>query len=395
MDRPPASEAGDTGSIPVGSTIDKTVKSFNNTLFMAESFQQRVLDHLGLDIDELSKEVLKPDQHRIAEMFHGTTEQSSLSSASKVLKIVERATRGNRFLGVRAAATFAHAFYQEKGGEPADTDFLHDAHSGVQQMTRDILQGMMLPESGIVPGDSIDHFQQAMELNRQGESVMFEIVPHSSELDPVFIDTIMRELQNSRDASVARDAGEFLEKSLMIIGHKVMLSRLRRTFAGTVRALSTIAPKYRVNLKPETEAPLIGTHSAAVGKIAAAARKHAEYVLLLCPEGGRTKNGQIGMYRVSGMGGGYRVPLMLNMPDNYLGLDSTNPESLLPANVQLYVGKPHIPDTRRYVESTRESLQTVFAPVNRFQWGYKSPDRDAPNIDRVRGAPEIFEPISS
>ena len=252
---------------------------------------------------------------------------------------------------------------------------------------------MMLKGSGIRNDVSIENFQRAMELNRNGEPVCFEMIPHMSELDPVFVETIIEDLGRAHeDPLVQRDAAEYLNKNIVLIGHKVFLSRIRRVFARTVRSLFTVAPKYRAGLSPE-ETSLLSAHSRSVGQIVKAVREHADYVLSLCPEGGRTVDRQIGVYKVGALGGGYRVPLFLDMPDGFLNLDAKNSDALKPAQVQLTVGAPFQPSRANdYSAQMHQSLSEAGAPVDRFAWGYKDPIRNAPNIDRRKGAPEVFTP---
>lgn len=367
---------------------------------MPTDFQHRVLGDLasqGHEIDVTAGGLLTDGGAKMADMFRATAvKQGRGVMAWRMLSTVFSARKALPFHALNDTLRLAGAFKREHHREPGDTDFLRGRSESRSHVIRDFVRRMMLPGSGFANPESADNFHEAMEMHRAGQDITWEIVPHSSEMDPVFVQVIAEDA-GRYDSVMRRDAMQFLDQTIMVIGHKVRLSVFHRIFAGSLHSLSIYAPKYREGLTDE-EQRLMHAYSGVVGAISDGIHASARHMLMRCPEGGRmTRERKIGLFAAVEPAPAYMVPLHVEAPHNFMGVDEPGHEAHSPALVKLYCGVPHqvtgggVSDiaTNR-VTLMRSGLEQVGANVGYYSWNLKRVVRAKPGqtVDRSKGAEE-------
>jgi hypothetical protein len=139
-----------------------------------------------------------------------------------------------------------------------------------------------------------------------------------------------------------------------------------------------------------------------INRIMAGIHQHRNMMMLRCPEGGRMcRDHRIGLYATVEPAPAYMVPLHLQMPFNFVGVDEPSPEAHRPARVQLYCGAPYQAEGKstseratNRVQRLHDSLAAVGAHVGRYSWHLKRVAKLAPGtLDRAAGAPETYTEI--
>jgi hypothetical protein len=369
---------------------------------MEADFQSRVLREITAKrgpLDTTAGGVLQPGGQEVAAIFGKPARTLSRAQiAARTLRTIARARDAFPWKWLHDTSLLGMGYIREFFREPGDTDFLRDRDSGISNVIRDFVRRLMLQGSGFAGGASIAHFRKAVHLHRKGEPVMFQIVPHTSEMEPVFLDVIVQDVSRQmRDCGFLDDTELFLDQNVTAIGQKVGREPFRRMFSRSVRSVSVIAPKYRHGHSPDHERIV----SAYVG-VSAAIQEHlrddARHILVVCPEGGRNTDGNIGFHKVAPPENVWNVPCMFSMPYNFVGIDAPE-DSRKPSKILLHCGEPFQAPGRSnaarlasYIHMMRQQLDAVRAPVGRFAWGAKRVGRNG-CVDPTRGATEFFEEI--
>ncbi|HRH93811.1 MAG TPA: hypothetical protein PKV72_04760 [Candidatus Peribacteria bacterium] len=373
---------------------------------MPTPFQQHILGQLreeGHDIDVTGGGVLKEGGSELADMFRATTvKQGRGAMAWRMFQTMAHARHAWPVNLVRDVTALTGAFVRERHREPKDTDYLRGRDEQRTWVVQDFVRRMLAPGSGFANPESRTNFQNAMEMHRSGEDVTWEIIPHSSEMDPVLMETIVRQEGAYGEQQMRRDAQQFLAQNIIVIGHKVRLSTFHRIFAGAVNSISIYAPKYREGLTPDEE-PVMSAYSDVVNRIMCGIHGSSQMMMTRCPEGGRmTRDRVIGVYGAVEPPPARLVPVHVEAPHNFMGVDEAADESHRPAVVKLYVGEPleitgSGPSQRanNRVHQMHGSLARVNADVDAYAWAIKKLVRPQPGqaVDRSKGVPETYRVV--
>jgi hypothetical protein len=284
---------------------------------------------------------------------------------------------------------------------PSDTEFVRDVHPRAAKSTSNFIGGMLTKESEV---KGMENLVRAMELNRNGEDVCLHMAPHEGALDPVFLKILLeRTAHGNGDEKEKAVAKETIEKLIVVIGQRVMLSRFRRVFASAVRSLFTIPPKYRDQTE-EDEKVLVQVHSEVVGKLMEHMRTSANHLLLVCPETGFTRRNKVGFPPTVGTipKSQYVVPVGVKTVPNFLNPNSGKKMVKNPSPVLIGVGEPfRLEETvgisnraSEYVAKFHNSLLEVLGEevVGQYKWGIKKRKRSK-NPNPNAPIPEIFTPV--
>lgn len=372
---------------------------------MPNSFQQRVLRDLagiGHDIDVTAEGRLREGESVVADMFRDSAiKQGRGAMAARLIQTVFSARHAWPLLAFHDVGLLGAAFLRERHREQGDTDFLRGREADRARVVQGFARRMMQTDSGFANSDSVENFRTAMAMHDQGADITWEITPHTSELDPVFVETIVHDAGRKTALDLRSECQRFLRENIVVIGHKVRLSVIHRIFAGAVNSISILAPKYREGLTKEEDG-ILHAQGRVINRIMAGIHAHRNMMLLRCPEGGRMRrDGRIGLYAAVEQAPAYMVPLMLDMPFNFAGVDEPSPEAHRPATVQLYCGTPYQVDgkstserTTNRVQRLHDSLAAVGAHVGRYSWHIKRVAKLEPGtLDRAAGAPETYREI--
>jgi len=346
------------------------------------------VDHIpGLGPVELKHgDILLPDSTAIAEIFQ---EQADHIPAESSIKLATKALRqaGYGLLQIPGKLTTLHGL--GKTSIPNDREYVRMRNDKAQVFVEDFIGRFVSDESSV---HGIENLAPALEASRNGEPVLM-MGNHGSEVDPVLCSILLsREQQRLRlaDQPNANAAAEAREKLLAVIGHKVMLEKFRRTFSGAIHSLFTIASKYRNGLTDDEEKNTASAYVDNVNTILRLLITNPEYFVMLFPEGGRTRDNQIGMQMevIRAACGKMVLPTFIDTPDKFLELEQGEKMHLHPETVDLYIGEPFVPESAsatrgmsQFVGTFRENLSEVGAPVDDYTWGYMKRGRrngDAP-----------------
>jgi hypothetical protein len=365
---------------------------------MPNPFQQRILSELaeaGHPIDVTGGGKLEEGGTTLADMFRSTTvKHGRAAMAWRMFQMMASAKQAFPVKALRDVSMLGGAFVREHHREPGDTDYLRGREPNRTAVIQDFVHRMMLPGSGFANSESAVNFQNAMEMHNAGQDITWEIVPHGSELDPVLIETILSNEGRRGSRQLRADTQQFLAETITVAGHKVRNSVFHRIFIGGVNSLSIYAPKYREGLN-DKETILMNAYSDVVNRIMSGIHANARMMMMRCPEGGRvTPDREIGFYGAVEPPPAKFVPLHLEMPQNFMGIEQVH----APAVVKLFVGEPvqaqgnGLNDrANNRVRATYDSLARVHADVDSYAWCIKRlvKKRDEP-VDRAKGAPEMF-----
>lgn len=371
---------------------------------MATPFQQRILADLaeiGHPVDVTAGGTLQHGGTQLADIFRATAvKQGRGIMAARLFSSIARARHAWPFFAMHDTLALGAAFVREHHREQGDTDYLRGREPSRAKVVQGFASRMMQPGSGFANAQSMENFRRAMGMHAQGADITWEITPHTSEMDPVFAETIIRDAGRSWKFSLRQESERFLAENIIVIGHKVRLSTFHRIFAGAVNSLSIVAPKYREGLEPG-ESALLHAQSRVISDIMSGIHAHARMMLLRCPEGGRMRrDNRIGLFAAVEQPPAYMVPLHLDMPFNFIGVDEQAPEAHKPATVHLFCGEPYQVTGKGMNERATnrvlqlyDSLQAVGARVDRYSWGIKKVLRTSGPVDRATGAEEQYREI--
>ncbi len=372
---------------------------------MPTPFQQRVLRDLaaiGHDVDVTGGGTLQEGGTQMADMFRDSAvKQGRGAMAARMLKTIFSARHALPLLALHDTALLGTAFLREQHREQGDTDFLRGREPDRSRVVRGFARRMMQFGSGFANEDSVENFRTAMAMHDQGADITWEITPHTSELDPVFVEAIVHDAGRTTSLNLRKESSRFLEENIVVIGHKVRLSVIHRIFAGAVNSISILAPKYREGVSKEEE-EVLRAQGRVINRIMAGIHQHRNMMMLRCPEGGRMRRDhRIGLYATVEPAPAYMVPLHLQMPFNFVGVDEPSPEAHRPARVELYCGAPYQAEGKstseratNRVQRLHDSLAAVGAHVGRYSWHLKRVAKLAPGtLDRAAGAPETYTEI--
>ncbi|PIQ76847.1 hypothetical protein COU78_00930 [Candidatus Peregrinibacteria bacterium CG10_big_fil_rev_8_21_14_0_10_49_24] len=318
-------------------------------------------------------DLLQEDGHRIANIFEESADhipqESSIALATRALR-----QAGYGLLHIPGKLVTLRSLSNTK--KPHDREYVRMRNEKARAFVEDFLGRFVSEESEI---HGTENLAQTMEENRTGKPVLM-MGNHGSELDPVLASILLkREYANQHNGNelLADSAAEAREKLLAVIGHKVMLEKFRRTFSGAVHSLFTIATKYRENL-PEEEKGVVSAYLDNVNTILRELVTHPEYLVMLFPEGGRTRNNQIGMQMgvIRAAFGKIIQPTFIEAPPNFLELEQGEKMKFTPEPVNIYFGKAFTAGSQStrtgmtdFVNAFRDSLAEVGAPVDKYEWG--------------------------
>jgi 1-acyl-sn-glycerol-3-phosphate acyltransferase len=342
----------------------------------------------GTEPIELKRgDLLEEGGHRIAEIFESTADhvpsKSGIRLATKALR-----QAGYGLLQIPGKLTTMHSL--GKAEKPHDREFVRMRDEKARTFVEDFLGRFVAEESAVFGAENV---RPAVEANRKGEPVI-QMGNHGTELDPVLNSILLDREQKNRkhgDQTTANALAEAREKMLAVIGHKVMLEKFRRIFAGSVHSLFTISAKYRDGLQGE-DRDISSAYINNVNTVLEELISNPEYLVMLFPEGGRTRNNQIGMQMgvVRAATGKLILPTFIDAPDGFMELEQGEKMDLKPQTVNLYFGKPFMPNGGTsakkgiddFVGRFRDSLGEVGAPVGDYEWGVMK--REKRNGDQPR-----------
>lgn len=333
-------------------------------------------------------DTLKPGGQQIATIF-GSKADHVLPQRS--LPLATNALRQAGYPWYRIPGKLWTLFQLTRAEAPHDREYFRARNPAARDFVEDFIGRFVAEESAVHGTENLAH---AVERNAAGAPVL-AFSNHASELDPVLLSILLgreQEKQAGGPGGLAAAAEEAREKLLAVIGHKVMLERFRRAFSGTVHSLFTVAAKYRDALPPGQKTA-VSCYVDNVNTILHALVSHPEYFVLLFPEGGRTRESRIGM-QVGTLRAAYGkcvLPTFIEAPENFLDLEQGPNMDLRPAPVNCYFGKPFTPrgtgattGITDFVNTFRDSLATVGAPVERFQWGYMKRGKPGAETKRIQ-----------
>ena len=323
---------------------------------------------------------LQPGGHRIREILHDERDHLSCWQSGKmVLGALNKA--GYRYHEMpRMLYRLARLYMQ--ASVPHDTEVICEADEYAEQVILEFIGRFVRKGSKLHGQENLVH---AMELNGQGESVQFYSMPHLSAMDPVFLKILLQREAESTNAQAHREAAERMFNQLIVlIGHKVLHNRFRRAFSQAVNAVFTVPPKYRADLEPDVK-QLLAMHSGNVGHIVEALRSDPRWAMFLCPEGGFTRERQLGIQTMTAQVSSdtYIAPIFTDEPEGFMRHDLGTAMNMEPSPVHMYFGKPFQLESggRRQRVSTlittcRNNCAAVGAPVRKYRWGYMKRNRD-------------------
>jgi hypothetical protein len=266
---------------------------------------------------------------------------------------------------------------------PHDAEVFCPADPKAEKVVMNFLGHFLKGNSGI---HGMDNLAQAMELNAQGESVQFYSVPHQSAVEPVFLKILLqREAETATNAAHKKAAEAMLQQLVVLIGQKVLHSRFRRTFSEAVNGLFTVPPKYRANLE-ENEKDLLTAHSANIAKIIEYMRSDPRFAMFIFPEGGFTREQQIGFQPMTAQlsKDTYVTPIYMKSPEGFLRPELGDGMYMAPSTVTVYVGKPFTLEAGNIgaristlVTTCRNNVRAIDAPTGTRQWGFMKRDRQS------------------
>lgn len=332
-------------------------------------------------------DLLQEGGHRIAEIFESTADhvpsKQGILLATKALR-----QAGYGLLQIPGKLTTMNRL--GKAEKPHDREFVRMRDESARTFVEDFLGRFVAEESAVFGAENV---LPAVEANRKGEPVI-QMGNHGTELDPVLNSILLdREYAKRKhgDQPTANAVAEAREKLLAVIGHKVMLEKFRRIFAGSVHSLFTISAKYRDSLQGE-DRDVSSAYINNVHTVLETLISNPEYLVMLFPEGGRTRNNQIGMQMgvVRAATGKLILPTFIDAPEGFMELEQGEKMDLRPQTVNLHFGKPFIPNGGKsatkgmddFVGMFRDSLGEVGAPVEQYEWGIMK--REKRNGDQPR-----------
>ena len=338
------------------------------------------LPSLPPEVDLTCGGQLQPGGHRIRSILHDDRDHPSpWQSGKMILGALNKA--GYRYREMpRMLYRLARLYMQ--ASVPHDTEIICEADEYAEGVVLEFIGRFVRKESRLHGQENLVH---AMELNGQGESVQFYSMPHLSAMDPVFLKILLQREAESTNAQAHREAAERMFNQLIVlIGHKVLHNRFRRAFSQAVNAVFTVPPKYRADLEPDVK-QLLAMHSGNVGHIVEALRSDPRWAMFLCPEGGFTRERQLGIQTMTAQVSSdtYIAPIFTDEPEGFMRHDLGTAMNMEPSPVHMYFGKPFQLESggRRQRVSTlittcRNNCAAVGAPVRKYRWGYMKRNRD-------------------
>lgn len=335
-----------------------------------------------------------PDSHR---------KRSLWTSIRQTKTVIGAVLRMRTISDLPADVTRMIRFFRGEMDTPDDTTFLLGGDNYLKEIFAEASAGLLHRHSGLGSSASAENLLKADMLKRSGEKISIDIFPHTSLFDPHALRGILMRTRDRTHGTLRDVSGGMLEGTVFVVGQKVGLSRIQRTFS-PFEKLMTIQPRYQA--ADETFARV---HNKVVGRIAGAIRQNRDWWLAVYPEAGRTKNHQIGVdERVARMMAMARdewhLPMFLDMPPDLFDPDKDMRDvRQIPA--KLFVGQPFQLDSIPYIPATRQALRAAGAPIEKFQWGHTRMHHEAPPSDantlsawklRVAqsGLEESFTPIA-
>lgn len=333
------------------------------------------LNHIpGVNAIPLKRgDILQEGGHRIADIFESSADhiehEHSISLATTALR-----QAGYGLLHIPGKLLTMRSL--SNAPKPHDREYVRMRSEKARTFVEDFLGRFVAGTSEI---HGTENLAQTMQENREGKPVLM-MGNHGSELDPVLAGILLQreyENQKNNEPDLANAAAEAREKLLAVIGHKVMLEKFRRTFSGAVHSLFTIATKYRENLSEE-EKSVVSAYLDNVSAVLRELMTNPEYLVMLFPEGGRTRNNQIGMQMgvIRAAFGKIIQPTFIETPPNFLELEQGQKMKLESQPVNMYFGEPFTAGSTgartgmaEFVQAFRESLGRAGAPVDDYEWG--------------------------
>ncbi len=332
------------------------------------------------EVEMQGGDLLRPDGHEVARILKSHTAHTANARGAKMLWQWMRTIGYSRRETISAMAKFGVTALQSP--TPNDRGIFRPANIATQRMIRACVDRSMAPESRLIGAENIARF---MEANRSGvKSALF--CNHTSELDPVFVQTHMQRLQRTEtDPRIAAAAQELDDGLTPVVGHKVLLDRFRRVFAGVIQSICTVSPKYRAQLQQE-EKHLVQLYTNNGTALTNHLMQNPAHTIMIFPQGGMTRGNQIAFQGVIGPTSKNVniLPAFIQGPEGMLRPDVGENICYGPANVDLYIGEPFAPHTRSteaLVLQFRDRLRAVGANVEEFQWGYMHRKRDGGNLE--------------
>jgi len=338
--------------------------------------------------------LLEEGKHRLAEIFEA---QADHVSSEKSIAMTTRALRqaGYGLLQIPGKLLTLHNL--GKTETPHDREYVRLRNEKAQDFVEDFIGKLVTDDSSV---HGIENLTEAVAENRKGNPVI-QMGNHGSEMDPVLQNILLKKKSDElaeQDPTSAETIMETREKLLAVIGHKVMLEKFRRAFAGSVHSLFTIATKYRNNLSSE-DATLANAYVSNVNTILRELISNPEYFVMLFPEGGRTRNAHIGM-QMSAIQAATKkliLPTFIQAPENFLEVEHGERIDVKPAKIDMYYGKPYIPNEEgnrrgnvvRFIRTFRDNLGEAGAPVDEYEWGYMQPEKRRGNMPRTQKFTEV------
>ncbi|PIR49342.1 hypothetical protein COU79_05400 [Candidatus Peregrinibacteria bacterium CG10_big_fil_rev_8_21_14_0_10_54_7] len=332
------------------------------------------LPPLPPDVDLTCGGQLQPGGHRIREILHDDSDHLPLWQSGKI--ILEALNRAGYKYHEMPRMLYRLARLYMQASVPHDTEVICEADEYAEKVVLEFI-GRFVREGSCLHGR--DHLVQAMDMNRQGKSVQFYCMPHLSAMDPIFLKILLqREAEGTNVRPHQEAAEQMFNQLIVLIGHKVLHNRFRRAFSQAVNAVFTIPPKYRADLEPEVK-QLLATHSWNVGHIVEALRSDPRWAMFLCPEGGFTRERQLGIQTMTAQvpSDTYIAPIFTDEPEGFMRHDLGEAMNMEPSPVHMFFGKPFQlePGGRRQrvsalITTCRNNCAAVGAPVRKYRWGY-------------------------
>ena len=254
--------------------------------------------------------------------------------------------------------------------EPHDLEIFRKRSDGIRSLVEDLMDRLMTEDSSIHGAENI---AEANTRTENGEEVVL-CSNHPSQTDPIRISALLH--RSGEDS--ARD------KLVATMGHRVWLDRFQRGFSVALHSVFTLQTKYVKEIDSD-EKKVVQAYLKNVKEVLTALFQSPEYLPLIFPEGGLTRNGRIAfdVPTIAALSKKVITPLYLDDPTQSLRMEEGDIQKIEKSSIQLYVGEPFTHETDEksrvkaisdFVHTYRRRLLDVYAPIQDTRIGVQRKD---------------------